>query len=86
MLQENIDDWMPDPETGINIFDVIGTSINIMEQQVTQVRLGGDAPDILIEPDLMEFGIFDFQQAKPMIQRGYDATIDKIADIKAVIE
>jgi NTE family protein len=86
VLQENIDDWMPDPQSGINIFDVIGNSINMMEQQVAQVRLSSDAPDILIEPDLIEFGIFDFQQAKPLIQRGYDATIEKISDIKAAIE
>ena len=86
VLQDNIEDWMPDPETGINIFDVIGNSINIMEQQVTQVRLSHDVPDVLIEPDLIEFGIFDFQQAQPLMQKGYDATLEKISDIKAAIE
>lgn len=86
VLQDNIDDWMPDPKTGINIFDVIGNSINMMEQQVTQVRLSRDAPDILIEPDLIEYGIFDFQQAQPMIQKGYDATNEKISAIKAAID
>lgn len=83
ILQDKIDDWMPDPETGMNIFDVIGNSINMMEQQVTHARLRVDVPDILIEPDLMDFGIFDFQQAKPLIQRGYDATIALMPELKA---
>jgi NTE family protein len=86
VLQDRIDDWMPDPETGMNIFDVIGNSINMMEQQVTQMRLQGEAPHVLIEPDLMEFGIFDFQQAQPMMQRGYDAAMEKMPEIEAAIQ
>lgn len=86
ILKDQIDDWMPDPETGMNIFDVIGNSINMMEQQVTRVRLETDKPQILIEPDLMEFGIFDFQQAQPMIQRGYQATEAVMAEIKQLLE
>jgi NTE family protein len=85
VLQDQVDDWIPDPQTGINIFDVLGNSINMMEQQVTQVRLQIDAPHVSITPALMEFGIFDFQQAKPMIQRGYDAATATIPDIKNLI-
>lgn len=85
-LQEQVDDWMPDPSTGINIFDVIGNSMNIMEQQVTRVRLETDVPDILIQPDLMQFGIFDFQQAQPMIQRGYAQAESAIPEIKACLD
>jgi NTE family protein len=85
VLQDQIDDWMPDPETGMNIFDVLGNSINMMEQQVTEMRLQSEAPHVLIEPDLMEFGIFDFQQAKPMIQRGYDAAMEKMEAIRAAV-
>lgn len=86
VLQDQIDDWMPDPTTGMNIFDVIGNSMNMMEQQVTHVRLQTDAPQVLIEPDLMEFGIFDFRQAKPMIQKGYEATVAMMDEIKPLVE
>ena len=86
VLQDQVDDWIPDPETGMNIFDVLGNSINMMEQQVTHMRLQSEAPHILIEPDLMEYGIFDFQQAKPMIQRGYDAAMAKMEDIRTKIQ
>lgn len=85
VLQDQIDDWMPDPNTGLNIFDVLGNSINMMEQQVTRVRLEMHPPDILIEPDLMEFGIFDFQQAQPMMQRGYEAAQAMMPDIQALL-
>lgn len=84
-LQDQIDDWMPDPTTGINIFDVIGNSINMMEQQVTRIRFETDMPDVLIEPDLMDYGIFDFQEARPMMQRGYDVAKSHISDIEAHI-
>ncbi|HHP7244239.1 MAG TPA: patatin-like phospholipase family protein [Elainellaceae cyanobacterium] len=73
VLQDKVDQWIPDPSTGLNIFDVLGNSINMMEQRVTEVNLSLYKPDLLIEPNLMEFGIFDFHQSKPMIQTGYDA-------------
>jgi NTE family protein len=85
VLEDQVNEWMPDSQTGLNIFDVLGNSINMMEQQVTRVRLATDVPDVLIEPDLIEFGIFDFQQPKPMMQRGYDAAIAKMSEIKAAI-
>ncbi|NEP18109.1 MAG: patatin family protein, partial [Leptolyngbya sp. SIO4C1] len=72
VLQDQVDQWIPDPQTGLNIFDVLGNSINVMEQRVTEANLQIDRPDLLIEPNLMEFGIFDFHQSKPMIQIGYD--------------
>lgn len=82
VLDNKIDDWMPDPSTGMNIFDVLGNSINMMEQKVTHANLRRDVPDILIEPNLMEFGIFDFRHAQPMIQRGYDATQEAMPNIQ----
>ncbi|WP_413167010.1 patatin-like phospholipase family protein [Capilliphycus salinus ALCB114379] len=86
ILPNQIDDWIPDAKTGLNIFDVIGNSINVMEQQVTQIQLQINQPDLLIEPNLMDFGIFDFHQAKPIMQKGYDAAKAKIPQIKEVLE
>jgi len=85
-FQSQVDDWVPDPSTGINIFDVIGNSINIMEQQVTEIRLAADVPDILIQPDLIKFGLFDFQQAHPLIQRGYDQAKSAMPQIKECLD
>jgi NTE family protein len=82
VLQDRLDDWMPDPSTGMNIFDVIGNSINMMEQEVTRVNLQTDRPDVLIEPHLSEYGLFDFHQAQPMIQAGYEATQARMPQIQ----
>lgn len=86
VLKDNVDDWMPDPQTGLNIFDVIGNSFNVMEQRVTRVNLQIYPPDLLIEPDLIDYGIFDFHQSKPMMQRGYDAAKAMMPEIKEVLE
>ncbi|MFZ1028715.1 MAG: hypothetical protein WAN66_21125 [Limnoraphis robusta] len=53
---------------------------------MTQIQLQIDQPDLLIEPNLMDFGIFDFHQAKPIMQKGYDAAKAKIPQIKEVLE
>lgn len=86
VLQDQIDQWIPDPQTGLNIFDVLGNSINMMEQRVTENKLRIDKPDVLIEPHLMEFGIFDFHQSMPMIRRGYDTAKAMLPDIKEKLE
>jgi NTE family protein len=85
VLSDDVDDWIPDPKTGMNIFDVIGNSMNMMEQQVTRINLQTDMPDVLIEPDLLKFGIFDFQRSQSMIQIGYEAAEAKMSDIKELL-
>ncbi|MEL6384623.1 MAG: patatin-like phospholipase family protein [Cyanobacteria bacterium J06626_18] len=85
VLADQADDWIPDPRTGLNIFDVLGNSINMMEQRVTQINLQTDQPTVLIEPNLMEFGIFDFHQAKPMMRRGYEAAKAMLPEIQEAI-
>lgn len=85
VLQGQADQWIPDPQTGLNIFDVLGNSFNIMEQRVTEVNLRRDQPDILIKPDLMKFGIFDFHQSQPMIERGYQAAQAALPQIKQTL-
>lgn len=70
-LQEKMEHWMPEEKQGMNIFDVIGASLSVMEQQVTQGKLRDCPPDILLEPNLSQYGIFDFHEADAIIQEGY---------------
>ncbi|MEB3211133.1 MAG: patatin-like phospholipase family protein [Leptolyngbyaceae bacterium] len=86
VLQDKVDDWIPDPSTGLNVFDVLGNSINVMEQRVTEANLSIDKPDILIEPNLLEFGIFDFHQSKAMIHRGYEAVSEALPEIRELLD
>jgi NTE family protein len=85
VVSENVDDWIPDSQSGLSIFDVIGNSMNAMEQRVTENNLQRYQPDLLIQPDLMEFGIFDFHRAEPIMERGYEAARDMKPQIEQLI-
>jgi len=81
-LAAKLDRWFPTEAAGPNIFDVIGNAINIMEQQVTRVRLEIDPPDILLQPDLSEFGIFDFHRGDALMELGYECVQPHLDDIR----
>ncbi len=55
-----------------NIFEVLLSSINIMEAQVTKSRLKTDPPDLLIQPNLGHIGFLEFNRAEEIINIGYD--------------
>lgn len=83
-IRDKLDTWIPEersPEP--NIFDIIGISINVMEQQVTRNNFSLHPPDILIEPNLSHIGIFDFHLAEAAIQEGYTKTKEHIEAIQA---
>ena len=58
-----------------NIFDVMGHSIRIIEQQIAAVRLRVEPADVLIRPDVGSVGIMEFHRAAPAIEAGYAATL-----------
>lgn len=55
------------------LFDVMGGAINIMQDRITRSRMGGDPPDIVIEPRLADIGLFEFDRAAEAIEAGCDA-------------
>lgn len=84
-LETKIENWMPQQPEGPNIFDAIGTAMNIMEQQVTKVNLEIYSPDSLIEPNLSQVGIFDFHRAQSTIREGYRRTEQMIPEIEKLL-
>jgi len=54
-----------------NIFEVLTTSINIMEAQITGIRLAADPPDLLIQPRLGHIRFLEFHRAQEAIDEGY---------------
>lgn len=87
-VQTKLNNWFPDQtdqRPSPNIFDIIGTTLNVMEQQITRQRLEQSPPDILIQPDLRDFGIFDFHQADAIIQAGYRQAMAQIPDLKELL-
>ena len=68
-----------------NIFDVIGNSINIMENQITRNNMKIHKPDILIQPAVSHLKIFDFHRAGPTIEEGYNSASALITRIRQTI-
>lgn len=69
-----------------NIFDVLGHSVRIMEQQIAAFRLRTEPADVLIRPDVGAVGIMDFHCAAPAIEAGYRATLDQRVALRALVE
>jgi len=61
-----------------SIFEVLTSSINIMEDQIKTIRLKTDPPDILIQPNLSHLKFLEFNRAKEAIDEGYKVSLDKI--------
>lgn len=61
-----------------SIFEVLISSISIMETQITVTRLKTDPPDLLIQPDLGHIKFLEFNRAQETIEAGYQATMAKI--------
>jgi NTE family protein len=54
-----------------NIFEVLMSSINIMETQITAAKLKTDPPDLLIRPNLGHLTMLEFHRAQEAIAEGY---------------
>jgi NTE family protein len=61
----------PDVEPLPSIFDVITSSINIMEAQISAAKLKTDPPDLLIQPKLSHIKFLEFNKASEAIAEGY---------------
>ncbi|MEN9203452.1 MAG: patatin family protein [Thermostichus sp. DG_1_6_bins_120] len=70
-IKEKISQWFPDEPSGPNIFDVIGITLNVLEQRITQSILTQYPPDLLLQPKLSQYSIFDFHEADAIIREGY---------------
>ncbi|MGS2720096.1 patatin-like phospholipase family protein [Paraglaciecola aestuariivivens] len=61
-----------------SIINAMTGSLDILSARVTRSRLAGDPPDILIEPQLRDFGMMEFYRATELITHGRDS-VDRIA-------
>ena len=69
-----IHNWMNrDPSP--NLIEVLLTSINVMEAQITVSRLETDPPDILIQPRVGHIQFLEFHRSKEAIDIGYEDTM-----------
>jgi len=57
------------------IFDVMASSINIAQDQITRSRLAADPPQVLVSPQLATLGLMAFDQAAVAIVEGRAAVM-----------
>jgi NTE family protein len=52
------------------MFEVIASTINIMQDRITKSRMAGDPPDVMLSPRLAQLGLLEFDRAKDAIAEG----------------
>ena len=72
-------------DNGPGISRVMMEAFNIVQDRIARSRLAGDPPDVLIQPRLPAFGLFDFHRADALIDCGIAAAKREIEDIKLEI-
>ena len=58
------------PDDPPGLFEVMASSINIMQDRITRARMAGDPPDVVLAPRLAHLGLMDFDRASEAIQIG----------------
>ena len=84
-VKSKINHWFASSAKSPNIIDVMGTSLGIMQEQISRINLAMDPPDILIQPRLGDLKMFDFDQAERSILEGYNQAKVQIDNIKSVL-
>ena len=75
--------WPVSPNTDTppvpSLFDVVASSINIMQVRITRSRMAGDPPDLVISPKLASMGLMDFHKGEHSIEEGKRA-VERVVD------
>jgi len=68
-------------DNGPGISRVMVEAFNIVQDRIARSRLAGDPPDVIIQPRVPTFGLFDFHRAEELIECGVAAAQREIEDI-----
>jgi len=60
----------PREEPAPGYFDVLATSLNIMQDHITRSRLAGEPPHVMLVPRLRSIGLMEFNRAEEAIAEG----------------
>ena len=70
------------------LLEVMGSSVNIMQDRITRSRLAIDPADIVLRPDLADFQLMDFHRAREAIdigRRHVEATAGQLEPVGALL-
>ncbi len=70
----------------LNLFNVALLSVYAMEGAIIQNNLDLYPPDVFIEPDTSEIGLFEFDRGEYAFELGYNATMQKREEILKLIK
>jgi NTE family protein len=74
------------PERGPSLFDVMATSVKIMQDAITRQRLLTDPPDVLVKPKLAHIGLMEFNRADEAIEEGKRAMDLQLPMLKDILD
>jgi NTE family protein len=74
----------PDQPALPTLYEVLASSINIMQVQIARSRLAVEPPDVTIAPRLAHLRLLDFHRAREAIEEGRRA-VERAADALAVL-
>lgn len=66
-------------ESPPSLYEVITSSINIMQVRISRSRMAGDPPELLVTPRLGDFALLDFDRASEAIDEGRRAVARALA-------
>ncbi len=64
-------------------FDVVASSVNIMQDRLTRSRMAGDPPELTLLPRLEDFAMMDFHRAAEAVAEGRRVVQQSEAEIRA---
>ena len=68
------------------LFDVLASSINIMQDRITRSRMAGDPPDITLSPRLGHIGLLEFDRATEAINEGRKCVERMLPALKDILD
>jgi NTE family protein len=67
------------------LFEVLASSINIMQDRITKSRMAGDPPDVLLSPQLGQLGLLEFDRAGEAIAEGMDCVKRQLPQLQQAL-
>jgi NTE family protein len=52
------------------LYEVLASSINIMQDRITRSRMAGDPPDVILAPRMSHLGLMEFDEAELALDEG----------------
>lgn len=87
-LHDNLDSLMPAhaPEERPlpSMFQVVASSLNIMQVRITRSRMAGEPPDVIVAPRLGHFDLLDFHRAGEAIEAGRRAVEASLPSLRSL--